>query len=239
MPHLGSGVAPVRSFLRLLLPAWARAFVLTNLGGLAVVVLVVATESADDPLSVLWMRLSQDVPHTWALLSPALALAAAALAVTRLRGSGELLALASLGVSRGRVLGSVLWVAAPAGVVAALVGRATDPAVSVARAAGAWVVNGAVLPDPGVAVPSASVLAAVRFGNPWDWPGTAALLLAGSVAGAALGVRGGSRSVLVAAAVWLVGDLVRRGSEPLPGLGVLATAAGLAAGLGWWGARGR
>ena len=56
--------------LRLLVPVWLRALLLTNLGGLVLLALVAATESADDPLSVLFARLRADVPHTWALLSP-------------------------------------------------------------------------------------------------------------------------------------------------------------------------
>ena len=221
---------------RLLLPAWARAFFLTNVGGLLVLALVVATESADDSFAVLGDRICRDVPHTWALLSPALALAAAALATGRMRGSGELLAMATLGLSRLRVLLSVAWVALPTAALAAVVGRGTEPAVTVARAAGAWIVEGRVLLDPGAATPSAAALAAVRYGDPLDWPGTAILLVAAALSGAALGARGGGRAVLMAAAAVVVADLVRRGVDPAVGLGILAATAGVAGGLVWRGA---
>ncbi|GDX80917.1 hypothetical protein LBMAG42_27280 [Deltaproteobacteria bacterium] len=224
-------MAPLGLLSRLLLVAWLRAQALVHAGALVLLALVVATESADDPLPTLLSRLSIDVPHTWALLSPALTLAAAALAVARLLHSGELLALGTLGVSRLRVLLSGVGVTLPLAALAAAVGRGTDPAVEVARGPGAWVVHGIVLLDPGTTGVSAADLAGVEWGSPAAWPGTALLVVLGGIAGAALGAADGRRSVVAAAAVWLVLDLVRRGSEPAPGLVLLALAAGFAATL--------
>lgn len=203
--------------------------------------LVVATESADDPLPTLLERLRVDVPHTWALLSPALTLVAAALAVVRQRQSGALLALGTLGVSPLRVLLSGLWVTMPLAVLALAVGHGTDPAVEVARGPGAWVIHGVVRLDPGTAGLSANDLAQIQWGSPTAWPGTALLLVFGGLAGAALGAADGRRSVVVAASAWLVLDLIRRGSEPAAGLALLVVAATLAGGLlrGATGPRGR
>lgn len=215
---------------RLLMRGWARAFGLVHAGGVVLLALAVATEAADEPWPELGRRLAADVPHAWALLSPALSLVAAALAMRRLRGSGELLVLGTLGVSLRRVRLSVLAPAALVAVAAAAVGRVAAPRVEVARLSGGWLVSGVVLPDPGSPLPDAAAVAAARFGAPWDWPGTAVLLVVASAAGAALGVRGQSWSVLVAAATCVVVDVLRRGSEPehaggwLAGLCVLGVA---------------
>lgn len=222
-------MALVGPLSRLLVRAWLRAQALVHLGAVLLLALVVATESADEPLPTLLARLSGDVPHTWALLSPALTLAAAALAVVRLRGTGELLALGTLGVSTRRVLLSGLAVTLPLGALAAAVGWGTDPAVEVARARGAWLVHGVVRLDPGTAAVSAADLANVQWGASTVWPGTAILLVLGGLAGASLGARDGRRSVVAAAAAWLVLDLLRRGSEPGPGLALLAAAGAVVA----------
>lgn len=224
-------MATISPLSRLLLVAWLRAQALAHAGAVVLLALVVATESADEPLSALLSRLRVDVPHTWALLSPALTLAAAALTVARLRHSGELLALGTLGVSHLRVFVSGLGVSIPLAALTALVGRATDPAVEVARGPGAWVIHGAVRLDPGVTGLSTHDLAQIQWGSPAAWPGTALLLVLGGLAGAALGAADARRSVVAAASAWLVLDLLRRGSEPAPGLVLLAVAAAVAAAL--------
>ena len=216
-------MASVSPLSRLVLLAWCRSLGLVHGGAIVLLGLVIATESAGLPLSAALSRLLADVPHTWALLSPALTLAATALTMDRLRANGELLALGALGLSRPRFLLTSLAVTLPSGALAAAVGVATDPATEAARVPGAWLVRGVVLLDPGtLVVPD---LSRVSFGPSLDWPGTGLLVVAGGLAGASLGARGGRRSVLAAAAGWLVLDLVRRGSDPAVGFALLLCAA--------------
>ncbi|MSQ01401.1 MAG: LptF/LptG family permease [Myxococcales bacterium] len=209
---------------RLLLTAWLRGFLLVQLGGIGLLAIVVATEAADEPVAEVRRRLVSQLPYTWALLSPALALAAAALTAARLSRSGQLLALGTLGVSPRRVRTSVLWVATPFGLVAMAVGHGSQPRVDVARVTEAWIVQGAVLPDPGASVSAPAALLTASWGSPTDWPGTAVLLILASLTGASLGSPRSGWAVLVAAAGWVVVDALRRGSEPLPGAGIVLVA---------------
>lgn len=198
---------------RLLALAWLRALLLTELGGAGLLALVVLTESTAtgrDPMA----RLLADVPHTWALLSPSLGLVGAALAVDGMRRRGDWLTLATLGVHRARVLLSVLVLAAPLGLLAALVEGLTQPATAVLRVSGGWLVEGRLLLDPGAAPPSEAALEAARWLGSWRWPGTALFLVAGALTGASLGSRAPGTVVLVVTFGWLVADLLRRGSSP-------------------------
>ena len=215
---------------RVLVAAWLRGFLLLQLGGVGLLAVVVATEAADEPPAEVLRRLTSQLPYTWALLSPALALAAAALTSARLSRSGELLALGTLGVSPLRARMSVLWVAMPCALLAMVVGQGCQPRVDVARVAGAWIVHGSVLADPGAAPPGQGALLTASWGSPTDWPGTALLLVLASVTGASFASSRTPWTVLVAAAAWIVGDVLRRGSDPLPGAAIVLVA-GLTAGV--------
>ncbi len=228
------GVAPLTRLLGL---AWLRALLLTQLGGAGLLALVVATESASTGGNVLH-RLLSDVPHTWALLSPSLALVGAALAVDALRRRGDWLTLATLGVRRVHVLLSVLAVAIPLGAFAAVVEGLTAPVVGMVRVPGGWLAEGLLL-DPGAVAPAAEVLAEARWTGAWQWPGTALLGIAGSLAGAALGARARGGAVLVAACVWLVVDLLRRGSSAEGAVAWAAVLCGAAVAAVVWALRGR
>ncbi len=210
---------------RLLVVAWLRGFFLVQIAGVGLLAIVVATEAADETPAEVLRRLTSQLPYTWALLSPALALAAAALTAAQLSRSGQLLALGTLGVSPGRVRASVLWVATPCALLTMAVGQLCQPGVDVARIAGAWIVRGVVLPDPGLLPPEQATLLTAAWGSPTDWPGTAILLVLASVTGASFGSLRSVWGVLVAAAAWIVGDALRRGSEPLFGAAIIGLAA--------------
>lgn len=218
---------------RLLTLAWLRALLLTELGGAGLLALVVLTESAatgGDPVA----RLLADVPHTWALLSPSLGLVGGALAVEGLRRRGDWLTLATLGVHRARVLLSVLLLAVPLGVLAAVVEGLTEPTTSVLRVAGGWLVEGRFLPDPGASPPTEAALEAARWLGSWRWPGTSLFLVAGALTGASLGSRAPGSVVLMASVGWLVADLLRRGSTPVGAAGwSLAVCVGAAVSVVW------
>jgi hypothetical protein len=219
--------------VRLLGGAWLRALLLTEVGGAGLLALVVLTESTATGATA-WGRLVTDVPHAWALLSPALALIGAALAVQGLRRRGDWLALGTLGVPRGRLLLSVLLLAVPLGLFAAGVEALTEPASAVLRVSGGWLVEGQLLLDPGAAPPSEDALSAARWRGSWRWPGTAIFVAACEVAGAALGARAPGSAVLLSTLAWVVVDLLRRGSTPAGAAGwslVVCAAAALA--LAW------
>jgi hypothetical protein len=213
-------VAPLT---RLLLGAWARALALAHGGGVLLLALVVLTESTangGDPL----VRLTTELPHTWALLAPALTLVGAALAVSGLRRRGDWLALASLGVPESVVLRSALGPALLLALLAGGVEGLTEPIVTILRVPGGWLVEGTLRLDPGAAAPPADVLAAARWAGAWRWPGTGLLLLAAAPVGAVIAARSRGTAVLVAAFACVVLDLLRRGAPP-------ATGSALAAGL--------
>jgi hypothetical protein len=222
---------------RLLFLAWLRAFLLTQVGGAGLLALAVLTESAASGTPPL-RRLVAEVPHTWALLSPALGLVGAALAVYGLRRRGEWLVLATLGAGRTRLLLSVLALALPLGAFAGLVEGLTMPAVAVLRVPGGWLNAGALRLDPGAEAPVATILAAARWAGAWQWPGTALLLAAGAVTGAALGARARESTTLLAACAWLLGDLLRRGSSPTTAAAWFALACLAASGAVAWARRG-
>ena len=203
---------------RLLLRAWAGPMALCQLGGFALLALATATESARLPLDQLAARMTGELPHAWALVSPALALAAGALALGRMRARGELLGLGSLGVGLGSVFAAGGAVALPVGLLAASVGRLTEPVVAVARIAGGWLIAGRILADPGGAGVTESALRAAVFDGGSLWPGSGLLAVAGALAGAALILLAGPRTVVVSAAALLVLDLVRRSSEGWAGI---------------------
>lgn len=203
------------AFGRLSLTLWVRSFGLVHGAGVLLLALAVATEAAAQPTAELVRRLRADVPYAWALLSPALTLAAAALGLRRLRDSGELVALGTLGVSPRRVRWGAVVAALPVAALAVAVGAASAPTVEAARVAGGWVVAGRTLADPGGPLPDAAAVAAARFGSSGDWPATGVLLILAAGVGARLGETGHTWGVLLAAAGWVLADVLRRGHQPV------------------------
>ncbi len=207
--------------LRLLGLAYARSFFLVHGGAVLVLGIAIAAESADEDLRALAGRLSVNLPHTWALLAPPLCLAAAALAVSRLRTTGQLTALGSVGVAVRSVLGGAFLVGLFFGLGCAVTGVASSPAVEVSRVTGGWWLRGTFVPDDvgNFPVPAGPVLG--------RWLSTAWLCPLAAWTGASLGAWRDAGRVLVVAAAVLCLDLVQRG---LP-LGHAPFVGGLAAAL--------
>lgn len=190
---------------RLLGLAQGRSAVLVHGGAVLVVALALAAESADEPLATVGQRLAADLPHTWALLAPALTVASTALAVTRLRATGQVTALGSVGVGLGALSRSGLWSGVLVGSACLLVGVSVAPALEVARVAGGWWLRGEFVPDAVGTVPVLPPGVTAR------WWATGGLCVLGGWVGAVLGTWAGAGSVLVAAGLVLCFDLVQRG----------------------------
>lgn len=193
---------PSWPLVRVLGLPWLRAMGLVQGGGIGLLALGVAVESASTG-GELAARLLAEVPRAWALLAAPLALAGSALALVTMERRGAVLALGTLGASR-RLLGFTAFSAGLlVGTAAQWVGTATMPANAIVRVTGGWLVRGASVLD----VPGTTLLEPDK--SP-AWVAVAFYTAAASMAGAT-GTRG--PWTLVACASVLVIDLVRRGLD--------------------------
>ena len=184
--------------LRILGWAWLRAIAVTQLGGVALRTLAVASESVGT--GDLLGRLAREVPPTWALISAPLAVAGTALAVQRLRAEGSLLALGSLGMRTTHVVIMSLVSGLLVGAVAETVGRASAATTAITRAAGGWYIAGRAVADAG-----GGGVGPLPDDRSWSLFGLFVTLSSGVSVGT-----GSGAAVIVSSAAVLVVDLVRR-----------------------------
>lgn len=219
IPDVASAAALCWAVVRVVGLPWVAATLLVQGGGIGVIALGVAVESASSG-GDLGTRLWSEVPRAWAVLAAPLALAASARAVFVLHHRGALLALGSLGFSRLGVGFAAVIAGGMVGELARFVGVATAPAGAVVRAAGGWVVRGELRPDV-----TGTTLMMPEMDR--QWAVFAGFVGAASLAGVSTG-RGAW--TLVACAGVLVADLARRGLDksalwPAVVLGLFASAA--------------
>ncbi|MDP2314926.1 MAG: hypothetical protein Q8P41_18650 [Pseudomonadota bacterium] len=212
----------MRRSLVLLARAIGGAVVAAQLAGALLFTLVIAVEAADEAPATLLQTIVARLPSLWAQAAAVLVLCGVAVAVVRLRRTGVLLGLGTLGVEPRVVL-----------IVGALIGGAVGVGASrvvvePSDAPGAWDRGDVGWIRDGEAWPDVSGGAVHR--RPPEGRDVVTDVVNGGAAGAlgaALGLYVGAAPTLVAAALLLVADVVARGLAErgaVPPLGVMGPA---------------
>lgn len=204
-----------------------------HLGGVVVLALAVAVEARQGELATL---LTARVPSAWALAAAVLTLLGSALAVARMRRSGIVLALGTLGLGPGRI---VVIAALLGGLVGAGATQVLRPAADVIgweRIPGGWQHAGQVLAD----APGVTLAPRIHAPRPVVLPEDA--IPVGAAAGAlgvALALYGSALGPIVVGALLLMGEAVVTGlvdRRVWPEEAVLVPSALILVGflLRWW-----